>query len=263
MEQDHAGQASATRDFMGCDRHIGGRSHQQDQLACLSTPDLRRQLVIVADGVGGHWGGEMASNAVIDTARLMFPTALNESAGTDFLRALCTRASQEIQLRAAMEGEQAYATVVALLTDETRAYWAHVGDSRLYCFENDVLLHQTQDHSLVQNLFEQGKISAEERATHPDRNQILHALGMVGEVHPTLGEMSLNTNLRFLLCTDGFWSQVATSEMTGIFSAPDLNFATSLWVRQAARRGGAQSDNIALALWRPPKRASRGWSFFR
>lgn len=263
MDQDHACETVDTRDFMGCDRHIGGRTHQQDDLVCLTSPDRRRQFIVVADGVGGHWGGEMASKTIIETARKMFPSALQELTGFAFLQAFCTQAGQEIQLRAALEGEQAYATVVALLTDGTRAYWAHIGDSRLFCFQHDVLLHQTKDHSLVQVLYEQGKITAEERATHPERNQVLHALGMIGDAQPTLGEMTLDPDLRFLLCTDGFWSQVATAEMPAILSAADLGFAASLWARQAARRGGPRGDNIALALWRPPKGAQKRWSLFR
>jgi serine/threonine protein phosphatase PrpC len=249
---------------MGGDRHVGGRANQQDNLACLTTPDMRRQFLVVADGVGGHWGGEMAAQAVIETAKKMFPASLDElGRPAEFLRAFCTQAGLEIQLRAAQEGEQAYATVVALLTDGARAYWAHVGDSRLYCFRGDVLLHQTQDHSLVQSLFEQGQITAEERATHPDRNKVLFALGMANGVQPTLGEMTLTPDLKFLLCTDGFWTQVGVPEMPAILSAADLDFAASVWVRQAARRGGSQSDNIALALWRPPTRIQKGWSLFR
>jgi serine/threonine protein phosphatase PrpC len=264
LDQDHARQTKTTRNFMGGDRHVGGRTHQQDHLVCLTTPDLRRQFLVVADGVGGHWGGEMAAQAVIETAKNMFPASLDELASpAEFLRAFCTQAGLEIQLRAAQEGEQAYSTVVALLTDGARAYWAHVGDSRLYCFRDEILLHQTQDHSLVQSLFEQGKITAEERATHPDRNKVLSALGMASGVQPTLGEMTLTPDLKFLLCTDGFWAQVGVPEMPAILAATDLDFAASIWVRQAARRGGSQSDNIALALWRPPTRTHKGWSLFR
>lgn len=248
---------------MGGDRHIGGRPIQQDHVVCLSTPDLKRQLIVVADGVGGHWGGEMAAQAVIDTAERLFPSALATTASpAEFLKHFCQVANQEIQWRANREGEQAYSTVVALLTDTARAYWAHVGDSRLYCFRQTMLVHQTEDHSLVQSLYEQGKITAEERATHPDRNQVFNALGMADTVQPTFGEMTLSPDLSFLLCTDGFWSHIASTEMPPLLAATDLEFVASLWVRQAARRGGAQGDNIALALWRPPTREQRSWSLF-
>lgn len=264
MDKAHAPHTPTTHDFMGGDRHIGGRSQQQDYLACLTSPDLRRQLLVVVDGVGGHWGGDMAARTVVETARRMFPaTAAKNSNPATFLQDFCTQANRDIRQQAAQEGEQAFATVVALLVDGSRAYWAHIGDSRLYCFRGDALLHQTLDHSLVQNLYEQGLISAEERATHPDRNQVLHALGKENDVCPTLGEMTLSPDLGFILCTDGFWSQVHPSEMPAIIAAPDLAFSASVWVRQAARRGGSQGDNIALALWRPPTRGKINWSLFR
>lgn len=249
--------------IMGCARHQGGRSSQQDQTLCLTSKDKRCQFLVVADGVGGHVGGELASRCVVDVAAEMFPRLLNHSLKpVEFLSRFCAQANQEIRARAASAGSEAYSTVVALLVNETRAYWAHVGDSRLYGFKGGTLIHQTRDHSLVQQLFEQGKITAQERATHPDRNQVRQVLGMDAAVSPTLGEMALSADCAFLLCTDGFWEHMAPDEMALILSAEDLVFAASLWVRQAAHRGGAQGDNVGLALWRAPRPVARRWSFF-
>lgn len=250
--------------FMGADRHVGGRAYQQDQVACLSTPDMKYQLLVVADGVGGHWGGEMASKTVIDVARRLFPSQLNQRPEVDgFLEYFCQTANQEIRARAAQENKEAFSTIVALLVTPDRAYWAHVGDSRLYGFKGSELIHQTSDHSLVQALFDQGRITADERRVHPERNRVLNVLGMNRTVQPTLGEISLTTDMTFLLCTDGFWEQVAVSEMPLMLAAADLNFAASVWVRQAARRAGAGGDNVAVALWRSPPRVKRGWLSFR
>ncbi len=253
-----------TQGFMGAARHQGGRSTQQDQVICLTTPDRRRQFLVVADGVGGHSGGEMAAQCVVDVAARVFPALLNQHPQpAEFLTNFCTLANQEILARAALVGSEAYSTVVALFTDPARAYWAHVGDSRLYGFKRGELMHQTRDHSLVQQLFEQGKITAEDRATHPARNQVQQVLGMDVTIKPTLGEMALCDQCAFLLCSDGFWDQVSVDEMSLILGASDLAFATSVWVRQAARRGGTQGDNIALAVWRAPPKVVRRWSFFR
>ena len=249
---------------MGCARHQGGRSSQQDQALCLTSEDKRCQFLVVADGVGGHVGGEMASRCVVEVAAQMFPAQLNRAISpADFLSTFCTQANQSIRARAAAAGSEAYSTVVALLVDESRAYWAHVGDSRLYGFKGGELIHQTRDHSLVQQLFEQGKITAEERATHPNRNQVSQVLGMDASVTPTQGEMALGADSAFLLCTDGFWEQMTPNDMALILKADDLAFAGMLAVRQAARRGGASGDNIGLAVWRSPKLAARRWSFFR
>lgn len=249
--------------IMGCARHQGGRSSQQDQTLCLTSKDKRCQFLVVADGVGGHVGGELASRCVVDVAAQMFPMLYHSLKPAEFLSRFCAQANQEIRARAAQAGSEAYSTVVALLVNETRAYWAHVGDSRLYGFKGSTLIHQTRDHSLVQQLFEQGKITAAERATHPDRNQVRQVLGMDATVSPTLGEMALSADCAFLLCTDGFWEHTATYEMALILSAEDLVLAASFWVHQAARRGGAQGDNVGLALWRAPRPAAWRWSFFR
>lgn len=250
--------------FMGADRHVGGRACQQDQVVCLSTSDMKYQLLVVADGVGGHWGGEMASKTVIEVARRLFPLQLDQfPAFGGFLEYFCQTANQEIRLRAAQHNEQAFSTVVVLLTTPDRAYWAHIGDSRLYGFKGAELVHQTRDHSLVQVLFDQGLITADERLVHPERNQVLDVLGMNDTVQPSLGEISLTPDMAFLLCTDGFWEQVKVSEMSLMLAAEDLGFAASIWVRQAARRGGAGGDNVAVALWRSPPRSKRGKLPFR
>jgi len=247
--------------FMAADRHVGGREYQQDQVVCLSTPDMKYQLLVVADGVGGHWGGGVASKAVIDVAQRLFPTQSSKLADPErFLERFCTAANHEVRVRAARERQEAFSTVVALLTTPLRAYWAHVGDSRLYCFKGANLIHQTYDHSLVQSLFDQGKITAAERATHPDRNRVLHVLGMDDDAaRPTLGEIQLTPGMGFVLCTDGFWAHVTETEMAQMLTASELNFAAALSVRHAVRRAGAGGDNVALALWRTPPRAKLGW----
>lgn len=251
-------------EFMGADRHVGGRAYQQDQVVCLSTPDLKYQLLVVADGVGGHWGGELASKTVIEVARLLFPARLKQfPESTGFLEHFCQTANREIRARAAQENQEAFSTVVVLFITPGRAYWAHVGDSRLYGFKGADLFHQTRDHSLVQTLLDQGCITEDERRVHPERNQILNVLGMNETVKPTLGEIRLTPDMAFLLCTDGFWEHVVVSEMPLMLAAADLSFAASVWVRQAARRAGAAGDNVAVALWRSPPVSRRGWLLFR
>lgn len=254
--------AAGTAAFMGADRHIGGRKTQQDQAICLSSPNGKQQLLLVADGVGGHQGGAEASQAIVDAARALFPAALSRFAhGRDFLAQLCATATQAIQRTHAPGGEAGFSTLVALLVDSERAYWVHVGDSRLYGFQGDSLFHQTRDHSLVQRLVDHGKITEAERDRHPERNRVLQVMGMP-TVQPTFGETTLTENMSFLLCTDGFWDQIRPVEMRPILASSDLQFAANLWVRQAARRGGAEGDNIALALWRMPPKAPRRWLSF-
>ncbi len=254
--------AAGSARFMGADRHIGGRSSQQDQVLCLSSANQKYQLLLVADGVGGHQGGAQAAQVIVDIARQMFPAALARfSNGRDFLANFCAVSNQAIRRAAAPGEEPGFSTLVALLTDSERAYWVHVGDSRLYGFQGEQLFHQTRDHSLVQRLVDYGKITEAERDRHPERNRVLQVMGMPS-VQPTFGETTLTDDMAFLLCTDGFWDQIRPSEMRHILTAPDLQFAANLWVRQAARRGGAGGDNIGLAVWRMPPKAPRRWLSF-
>ncbi len=254
--------ATGTAAFMGADRHIGGRKTQQDQCICLSSANNKHQFLVVADGVGGHQGGAEAARTIVDTAHALFPSALPRfPEGRAFLEHFCQVANQAVRRSQVAGQESGFSTLVALLTDSERAYWVHVGDSRLYGFRGGNLFHQSRDHSLVQRLVDFGKITEEERDRHPERNRVLQVLGMP-TVQPTFGETRLTEDMAFLLCTDGFWDQIRPREMSHILGSADLQFAANLWVRQAARRGGAAGDNIALALWRVPPKAPRRWLSF-
>lgn len=254
--------AMGTAAFMGTDRHIGGRKTQQDQSLCLSSSNNKYQFLLVADGVGGHRGGAEAAEVVVETAQAMFPSGLARFAdGQAFLENFCAVANQAIQRLQTPGQESGFSTLVALFTDSERAYWVHVGDSRIYGFQAGVLFHQSRDHSLVQRLVDYGKITEEERDQHPERNRVLQVLGMPN-IQPTFGETRLTDDMAFLLCTDGFWDQIRPREMSRIFGSADLQFAANLWVRQAARRAGAAGDNIALALWRMPPKTPRRWLSF-
>lgn len=247
---------------MSCDKHIGGRQSQQDRTLCIASPDNRFKLLVVADGVGGHWGGELAAQAVVDTAERDFGGIGKHLADpTGFLKRLCDNANLEIHRRAAEQGkQQAYSTIVALLLTPKRAYWAHVGDSRLYCFQNDQLVHRTKDHSLVQAMVDRGELTADEINTHPDRNRLLQVLGMNSEIEITQGEISISGDTGFILCSDGFWDIVTTQEMSRILAARDLPFTVARWVRLAAQKAGREGDNVSLAAWRSGTQGS-SWRF--
>lgn len=243
---------------MGCDRHIGGRPSQQDRTLCCASPDHSTRLLVVADGVGGHWGGELAAQTVVDVARSDFETTAQPPADPPaFLEALCQRANAEIRSRAGEHDEEAFSTIAALLVTPERAYWAHVGDSRLYCFRDGQLVYRTRDHSMVQAMVDGGELAATDMADHPDRNQLLQVLGMEETVRPAQGQMSITPRMTFVLCSDGFWDSIEPRAMVAdIRHARDLPQAASAWVHKAVRRGGEQGDNVSLAVWRSE---SPGW----
>ena len=135
------------------------------------------------------------------------------------------------------------------------AYWAHVGDSRLYLFRQGGLIGATKDHSKVQYLVDQGIIGADEVAQHPDRNKIFSCLG--GLVDPVI-DLSRRTPLRngdvLVLCTDGLWSVLSTSARwrRGSRRTPILKTAPQM-MREAEKRGGPDGDNLSAIVvrWGP------------
>lgn len=247
---------------MSCDQHIGGRQSQQDRTLCIASADQRFKLLVVADGVGGHWGGEVAAQAIVDVAERDFRGIGKHLPNpADFLLHMIQGANREIQRRAAAQGEQqAYSTIVALLLTPKRAYWAHVGDSRLYCFQNQQLVHRTKDHSLVQAMVDRGELSADELNNHPDRNRLLRVLGMDNEIEVTQGEISITNDTGFILCSDGFWDLITPKEMSRILAARDLPFTVARWVRLAAQKAGREGDNVSLAAWRSGTQGT-SWRF--
>ncbi|MFO7959241.1 MAG: hypothetical protein R6X33_19320 [Candidatus Brocadiia bacterium] len=139
---------------------------------------------------------------------------------------------------------------MALIVRESRACWVHVGDSRLYLFRDRELRVRTRDHSLVQELVEAGQVAEEAMATHPDQNKLLRSIG--GEYPPetTHGSASIRPQDRFLLCSDGFWEQIAAEEMSAALAASNLEESLTDLVDLAVRRAGPSGDNVAVAAVR-------------
>lgn len=233
--------------------HIGGRAEQQDGVACFASRDGKRALLVVADGMGGHQGGALASRTVIEVAEGLWNGGLfapeNPRA---FLETLCLRADDEIRVRGAAKGLSPHSTVAALLVTRDRAYWAHVGDSRVYGFCGTRLIFRTEDHSAVRKLVLAGKISESEAETHPEQHLLLRGLGGDMPTRPTFGQVQMAGNMGFVLCTDGFWATIRTDEMAALLTADDLSSACEYWVALAAERAGADSDNVTVAALRAP-----------
>jgi serine/threonine protein phosphatase PrpC len=145
-------------------------------------------------------------------------------------------------------------TCVGCIVQAGHAYWAHVGDSRLYLFRQGGLIGQTKDHSKVQYLVDQGIIGAADVSEHPDRNKIFSCLG--GLVDPVI-DLGKRTPLRngdiLVLCTDGLWSALSREEIaTWLTSTPILRTAPQM-MREAEKRGGVDGDNLSAIVvrWGP------------
>jgi serine/threonine protein phosphatase PrpC len=238
----------------------GSRKVNQDRIAYTFGRDTL--LLVVCDGMGGHAGGEIAAQI---TVRLFIERFQAEAKPIlknplKFLQDSMIRAHAALGSYANQFSmlETPRTTCVACVVQASHAYWAHVGDSRLYLYRQGGLIGQTKDHSKVQYLVDQGIIGADDVALHPDRNKIFSCLG--GLVDPVI-DLGKRTPLRegdiLMLCTDGLWGVLTKDEIaTWLTSTPILKSAPQM-VREAERRGGDEGDNVSTIVvrWGPDSMA--------
>ena len=225
---------------------IGGRACNEDAVR-LQTHQRGSLCVVVADGLGGHGGGDRASQ----TTTQVLCSQWNGCTTPQSLIGPIQQAHREIQ---AMQTGQAAmrSTVVALAVDELGASHAHAGDSRFYHFHNGALIYQSLDHSASQLAVIMDEITPQQIRFHEDRNRVLKCLGQDGVLQPAAAEHALTPGHHaFLLCTDGFWEYVLEPEME-----QDLQAASDPedWLRRMrarlAQRIGPNNDNhTAAAVW--------------
>jgi serine/threonine protein phosphatase PrpC len=238
------------------DSRKGSRKVNQDRIAYTYGRDTL--LLIVADGMGGHAGGEIAAQICV---RLFIERFQREAKPVlknpfKFLQDSMTRAHQALGSYANQFSmlETPRTTCVACVVQAGHAYWAHVGDSRLYLFRRGRLLAETKDHSRVQYLVDQGIIGAGEAANHPDRNRIFSCLGGLVDPVIDLGKRTLlHDGDVIVMCTDGFWGVLTKDEIAGwLASTPILQTAPKV-MHEAEKRGGAEGDNLSAIVvrWGP------------
>ncbi len=189
---------------------IGGRSQNQDYLGCKEEAD--GGYFVLADGLGGHGGGEHASKIAVETL-LKTPPKTLEQFGDCFETA--HQAIQAVQ-KQSLELSQMASTVAALSIRGQQAIWGHVGDARIYLIRDQKIIHQSKDHSIPQLLVSDGEITADQIRHHPDRNRLHRALG---DSHTQIKARLVKTPQPvekgdvFLLCSDGFWEWVTEEKM--------------------------------------------------
>jgi len=234
----------------------GSRKVNQDRIAYTFSRDTL--MLVVADGMGGHAGGEIAAQIAV---RLFIERFQQEAKPIlknplKFLQDTMVRAHAALGSYANQFSmlETPRTTCVCCIVQAGHAYWGHVGDSRLYLFRQGGLIGATKDHSKVQYLVDQGIIGADEVVSHPDRNKIFSCLG--GLVDPVI-DLSRRTPLRngdiICMCTDGLWSVFDQREVaTWLTSTPILTTAPQM-MREGEKRGGADGDNLSAIVvrWGP------------
>lgn len=238
---------------IGQANRLGNRNSNQDRFAIAEADGCI--LLVLADGMGGQAGGEMAADMLVDYARETFlssrhPVAKPESFLAHVIRHT-HRAILEMTKERGLPSPPGTTGVLCLIQDG-RAQWAHVGDSRLYIFRNDIPLYRTRDHSYVERLYEQGDINLSDKSTHPMRNQITQCIG--GLIQQPHVEVSRPTLLQkkdvILLCSDGLWGPLDDLQIGTMLNEGTLEEAVEWMAEEAERLSYPHSDNISVVSLR-------------
>jgi PPM family protein phosphatase len=225
----------------------GGREKNEDRMGYCYTRDAG--LFALADGMGGHPEGEVASQLALQTLAAAFQREAKPTL-KDPLRFLLdsTMAGHHQLLRYATDKsliDTPRTTIVGCVLQGNAAYWAHCGDSRLYLVRQGQLIARTRDHSyteLQEALSQVVPIDA-----RFNRSVLFTCLGSPGKpVVDTAGPLQLQSGDRLLLCSDGLWSSVPDTEIVNTLAARQISDAVPELVEQALRRGGAKSDNVTV-----------------
>ena len=219
--------------------------------------DSEAGLAILADGMGGHLAGEVASGLAVETLAGCVLHALKEQkpeeepeAIISILRQCIDEANRRVCERAAEDNnlKGMGTTIVVAVAKGKMIHIAHVGDSRAYLMRAGELRQVTRDHSLVQEMLSCGQISEREVATHPMRNVLTRALGNESEIQADVQALEWQDKDCLLLCSDGLTTMVEDSKIGKILGryGSDLEAACDELIRAANSRGG--KDNITVIL---------------
>ena len=234
---------------------LGDREDNQDRVTVSAAEQAA--LLIVIDGMGGHSDGSRAADTALKSLLESFrQTSLPMFDPLGFLHMALSRAHDEV---AKLGNGQTIdtrprATTAICLVQEGAAFWAHIGDSRVYHLRHGKIVQRTRDHSHVELLLREGKITEEELPTHPMRNFVECCLG--GD--PAIPEMTLSgRNLLLpgdvlLLCTDGIWANLRDTDIAGFFREDNQELRAWLEAlgRRAVQASAPFSDNSTAAVLR-------------
>lgn len=237
--------------WSGTDTGLQRRANEDSML-------IRSPLFVVADGMGGAQAGEVASRLAVDT----FKGGLSDGSDPEAsLLAQVEQANAHINelSHANIEHAGMGTTITVVYLGEEDVVVAHVGDSRAYCLRDDELLRLTDDHSLVDELIRQGKLTPEEAEEHPQRSVITRALGPEATVEVDVRTFRARPGDVYLLCSDGLTTMLAEDDLLSVLvSNPALRDAGEQLIAAANAAGG--KDNITVVLLRVEEAPSAGES---
>lgn len=226
-----------------------GVVRQNNEDACYAPSDASHGIfAVVADGMGGHNAGEVASGIVVDTLKDMFGDTNPEHVTEDLLRHAFSEANarvlSDVQKHPERCGMGSTATAAVFCGDS--ALIGHVGDSRAYLYHDGSLRQITRDHSYVQMLLDLGYINEEQAAGHPQKNIITRAVGTDPEVMTDIHRVTLSKGDCLLLCSDGLNVMISDQKIASILEGGYKEAAEQL-IEAALEAGGVDNVSVVLA----------------
>jgi len=228
---------------------LGNRKSNQDRMGVVETRDAI--LLVVADGLGGHAGGDLAAETVVNCAIRLFNSTKRPIRNPGiFINEIFLRAQREVLslANACQPPLKAKSTCVICIVQDGFAYWGHLGDSRLYVIRGQSVVNRTIDHSRVEDLYQKGLITEQEKTTHPDKNLITRCIGSENRrPQPAIAPVfPLQRGDDILLCTDGLWSQLSDQDIISGMQKQNLNDAIEDLASDAEETGYPRSDNVSV-----------------
>lgn len=225
----------------------GGREKNEDRMGYCYTRDAG--LFALADGMGGHPEGEVASQLALQTLAAMFQRDCRPTLAEPlrFLQDAALAGHQQLLRYATHRAliDTPRTTLVACLMQGNAAYWAHCGDSRLYLVRGNKLIARTRDHSYTE--LQQTMSQVVQLPDRLNRNVLFTCLGSPGKpVVDTVGPLLLKTGDRLMLCSDGLWGTVDDTFITDRLASGSISDAVPELVEQALRNGGPRCDNVSV-----------------
>ncbi|MEI7892127.1 MAG: Stp1/IreP family PP2C-type Ser/Thr phosphatase [Myxococcales bacterium] len=237
------------------------RTHNEDNFSILEEVGL----YIVADGMGGHASGEVASRMAVEAMKEFFsatandpertwPYKMDRSKGYEENRLITSVKLANLRIFESAQRDPRQrgmgTTLVSLFAVEDGVYIAHVGDSRVYRFRDGTVELLTEDHSLLNDYIKMKRLTADEIANFPHKNVIVRALGMKDTVKVDTRFEQPRADDAYLLCSDGLSGPVSDPEMGEIvFGASDLKTAAARLIARANENGGPDNITVVLARW--------------
>lgn len=231
-----------------------GKERLRNEDSCYAVQDSDLALLVVADGMGGHKAGNVASEIAVSTAEKYWKSInrdrpVNDQEAKDLVKNLIIEANQSVISEADSSSDKRGmgTTLTAGLLSGNRLTIGHIGDSRAYLVNNDRIELLTKDHSMLEQLIQSGQVKPEEAKNHPKRHVLTRALGASTKLQIDIIDYDIEPGSALLFCTDGLTNMVEESEiLTVVTGQKDPQLQAESLIALANARGG--HDNITVVI---------------